>query len=87
VLRLLADQKPPLACLGPTLDRGGRTGLAVAVTGGGTRYTLIFDPLTGGLLADEELLLRNPPALSGPTPRAISSWLFLTADRTDHLPG
>ncbi|BCB74557.1 hypothetical protein GCM10022251_81030 [Phytohabitans flavus] len=85
LLRLLANL-PGLQCEGPATDREGRNGVAVAVVTDLTRHRLIFDAFTGRLLAEEELWIRNPPALQGPVPRARSYWLFIADGRVDTLP-
>jgi hypothetical protein len=88
LLRVLANQTSGLECEGTTVDRIGRRGIAVAVNSNSdkARDRLIFDPVDGRLLADEQVILRNPPALSGPTPRTISYLLFLETGQVDHLP-
>lgn len=88
LLRVLASQSTGLECERVTVDRAGRTGIAVAVNSNSdkTRDRLIFDPATGRLLAAEQVILRNPPALSGKTPRTVSYWLFLDSSQIDDLP-
>jgi hypothetical protein len=88
LLRVLADQTTGLECEGSRVDRSGRTGIALAVNSNsnGVRDRLIFDPATGRLFAAEQVFLRNPPALSGPTPRTYTYWLFLDTRQVDHLP-
>ena len=60
ILRLLA-RTPALINRGRVIDRAGRRGVAVALdssySGLLTRYTWIFDPHTGALLSDEEMLI------------------------------
>jgi hypothetical protein len=60
ILRLLA-RIPGLINRGGVIDRAGRGGVAVALdssySGLLTRYTWIFDPHTGTLLGDDEMLL------------------------------
>jgi hypothetical protein len=86
LLRVLAADVRGLRCAGSVTDRAGRAGIAVDVVSDVARHRLIFDPFTGRLLAAEELLIRNPPALQGQVPRVRSYWLFLTNDRVDTLP-
>ncbi|MDQ7904676.1 hypothetical protein RB614_09100 [Phytohabitans sp. ZYX-F-186] len=88
LLRVLAGQNTGLECEGRTVDRAGRTGVAVAVNSHSdqTRDRLVFDPASGRLLAAEQVILRNPPALSGTTPRTVSYWLFLHTGQVDDLP-
>jgi len=52
-LRVLADMDG-LTYQDQVTDRLGRTGAAVSLTGGGVRYTLIFDRDTGLLLASQQ---------------------------------
>lgn len=82
ILRVLA-RSPGLIDSGEVTDRAGRRGVAVsldsAYTGLPTRYTLIFDPGTGGLLGEEESLLGNPGRLGvGPT-AVIAYTAFLSS--------
>jgi hypothetical protein len=60
ILRLLA-RTPALANRGSVIDRAGRPGVAVTLdssySGLLTRYTWIFDPRTGALLGNEEMLI------------------------------
>jgi len=88
LLRVLAMQTTGLRCEGGWKDRAGRRGIAVAVNSNSdhTRDRLIFDPVTGGLLAAEQVTLINPPALRGPTPRTQSYWLLLEARHVNDLP-
>lgn len=88
LLRVLAGQTSGLECENGAVDRKGRTGIAVAVNSNSdtSRDRLIFDAGDGRLLAAEQIVLRNPPALRGPTPRTQSYWLFLENSQVDHLP-
>jgi hypothetical protein len=52
LLRLIAVQ-PGVMLLGEVTDRAGRKAIAVAVTEGGVRFSLLFDRKTGVLLASE----------------------------------
>jgi hypothetical protein len=60
ILRFLA-RIPGLINRGSVIDRAGRPGVAVALdsrySGLLTRYTWIFDPHTGALLGDEQMLI------------------------------
>lgn len=60
ILRLLA-RTPALVNRGSVIDRAGRPGVAIALdssySGLLTRYTWIFDPRTGALLGNEEMLI------------------------------
>lgn len=66
--------------LGPMTDRAGRTGTALAVDSdyGGlpTRYILVFDDKTGGVLASEDVLTTTPGKLNVPIPAVISYELW-----------
>ncbi|MFC0532086.1 CU044_5270 family protein [Phytohabitans kaempferiae] len=88
LLRVLAGQTSGLECENGAVDREGRTGIAVAVNSNSdkTRDKLIFDPADGRLLAAEQIILRNPPALTGQTPRTVSYWLFLETSQVADLP-
>lgn len=64
---------------GRTIDRAGRPGLAVSVDSddGTSRDVLVFDPVTGRLLAYELVLLRNPGGLRGVFPAVQTYDLYL----------
>jgi hypothetical protein len=92
LLRLLAS-KPGVHVVGPTTDRLGRPGLAVAVTETGEvrgdpvkkrlstiEHTLIFDRRTGALLAYEPVLLEGGEN-TGPRPLSLGQEMVLTATR------
>jgi hypothetical protein len=76
ILRVLA-RSPGLIDSGEVIDRASRAGVAVsldsAYSGLPTRYTLIFDSHTGGLLGEEETLLGNPGKLNV-RPRAVIAY-------------
>lgn len=67
---------PGLELLGETVDREGRPGIAVGIESAGsglpTMHTLIFDPLDGRLLSEEQVLTRTAGALGVPVPSVIS---------------
>jgi hypothetical protein len=100
LLRLLAS-KPDVHVVGPTTDRLGRPGLAVAVTETGefrgdpvrdrvgvVEHTMIFDQRTGALLAYEPVLLEGGEH-AGPRPLSLGHEMLLTATRvgsTDERP-
>ncbi|TDD62640.1 hypothetical protein E1263_02680 [Kribbella antibiotica] len=79
LLTILSGQRKVVA-LGPITDRAGRTGPAFAVetdaSGLPTRYILIFDPSTGKLLANEEVLTTRAGKLNVRVPSVISYALF-----------
>lgn len=53
----VAARLPGVQLLGQARDSAGRSGIAVAMDDQGIRYTLIFDPFTSKLLAEEQLAL------------------------------
>ena len=63
---------PGVEYLGPTLDPEGRDGVAIGVTGSyrgvPSRYSLIFDPRTSGVLATETTALEPEGADGAPVP-------------------
>ncbi|NPV09468.1 MAG: CU044_5270 family protein [Anaerolineae bacterium] len=72
----VAAQIPGVELVGEVTDHAGRSGIAVAMRtefgGAAERFTLIFDPTTSALLAEERVLLEpadwtgaNPPAIIG----------------------
>ncbi|TDC35768.1 hypothetical protein E1261_00115 [Kribbella albertanoniae] len=79
VLRTLAGRGDVVA-LGRMSDRAGRPGLGFAVdttyTGWPRRHVLIFNPSTGTLLAEEDVLTGKPGALDLPFPSVIGYRLF-----------
>ncbi|MDW5325344.1 CU044_5270 family protein [Plantactinospora sp. KLBMP9567] len=62
VLRVLAPI-PSLRYEGEVTDVAGRAGIAVSLNGGPSTTTLVFDRTTGALLAHQESLNTQPPAL------------------------
>ncbi|MFJ9131241.1 CU044_5270 family protein [Streptomyces sp. NPDC102340] len=70
---------------GAVTDRAGRTGEAFSLTdrSGGlpSKRTLIFDPSTGKLLADEEQILQDPGKLNVAPNSVIGYTTFLTTER------
>ncbi|GAA6527449.1 hypothetical protein [Intrasporangium sp. DVR] len=78
-LRLLAGS-PDVHSLGAMTDRDGRPGRGFAVdsdlTGLPTRYVLIVDPLTGRLLASEQVLTERAGRLDVDVPAVISYVVF-----------
>jgi hypothetical protein len=82
ILRVLA-RSPGLINSGTVVDRVGRPGVAVslesAFSGLLTRYTLIFDPSTGGLLGEEETLIGKPRKLDVRTGAVLSYTDFLSS--------
>lgn len=83
VLRLLAEL-PGMTVAGTVVDRSGRTGEAFAIEsdfhGLPTRYIIIIDPSTGGLLGYEEMLTTTAGKLNVRIPAVISYRCYLTAD-------
>ena len=84
ILRLLA-RTPALINRGSVIDRAGRRGVAVALdsnySGLLTRYTWIFDPHTGALLGNEEMLI-DPGKLHVRKGSVISYTTYLSSGWT-----
>ncbi|MFB7419403.1 CU044_5270 family protein [Streptomyces sp. NPDC056210] len=84
LLRVLAEVNS-VHYMGTVKDRAGRTGEAFALSdrSGGlpSKRTLIFDPNTGKLLADEEQILDDPGKLNVAPNSVIGYATFLTAER------
>ena len=77
--------------IGSVTDRAGRTGTAVAMTGipsgvGLERHTLIFDPDTSMLLAEETVLLETVDWLDADPPIVIGYSTYLVSDITVTIP-
>ena len=77
--------------IGQATDRAGRTGTAVAMTGnpsgtGLERHTLIFDPETSMLLAEETVLLEGVDWLDADPPIVIGYNTYLVSDITAAIP-
>jgi hypothetical protein len=96
LLRLLAS-KPDVHVVGPTTDRLGRPGLAVAVTETGEirgdavdkrraviEHTLVFDQRTGALLAFEAVQLEGGET-PGPRPLSRGYEMVLKATRVGSI--
>jgi hypothetical protein len=92
LLRLLASD-PDVRVVGPSTDRLGRPGLAVAVTETGEfrghepgkehaviEHTMIFDQRTGALLAHENVLVEGGEN-AGPRPLSLGHEMVVTATR------
>jgi hypothetical protein len=84
LLRVLAETEG-VTYEGTVKDRAGRTGAAFSLSdqSGGlpSKRTLIFDPQTGTLLANEEQILDDPGALNV-KPNSVTGYMtFLTAER------
>jgi hypothetical protein len=81
---------PGLRLLGTTTDRGGRAGLAFAVTssasGGDVSYRYVVDPDTGAVLAHERILTGGAKALPVRRPAVISYVTYLTAEFVPAIP-
>ena len=79
LLRLLAEPDD-VRSLGRLTDRDGRVGQGFAVdsdlTGLPTRYVLIVDPVTGRLLASEQVLTERAGRLAVEVPAVISYVVF-----------
>jgi hypothetical protein len=88
VLRVLANEKG-FVFQGEVVDRAGRRGLAVGVdsaySGLPTRYSLIFDPLTGRLLASEQMLTTRAGKLNVKIPSVIGYSMWLADGRVDQI--
>lgn len=78
-----------LKVAGEVTDRAGRRGIGFSLDSdaGGlpTRETLIFDPDTGKLLGDEEILTKDAGKLNVRIPSVISYTVFLSARYTNSL--
>jgi len=77
--------------IGSATDRAGRTGTAVAMTGnpsgvGLERHTLIFDPDTSMLLAEETVLIETVDWLDATPPIVIGYNTSLVSDITATIP-
>lgn len=76
----VAASRPGLEPFGRVTDRAGRLGYALSVesdhTGLPTRYTAIFDPVTGRLLDLEQTLTRTAGSLNVPVPSTIGYTVF-----------
>ncbi|MFH9089847.1 CU044_5270 family protein [Streptomyces sp. NPDC017673] len=84
LLRVLADTKG-VVYAGTVKDRTGRTGEALSLTDrfGGlpNKRTLIFDPRTGNLLADEEQILNDTGKLNVEPYSVIGYVTFVKSER------
>ncbi|HEX3874107.1 MAG TPA: CU044_5270 family protein [Solirubrobacteraceae bacterium] len=82
VLRVLAEESG-LVDRGGVIDRAGRRGVAVSVdssySGKPTRYTLIFSPVTGGLLGSEAMLLGDAGRLHVRVPAIVDYTTILAS--------
>lgn len=56
----VATRIPGIESLGAAVDASGRRGTALAVTAGGTRYEIIFDPITSELLGTRHVVMDDP---------------------------
>jgi hypothetical protein len=77
--------------IGPVTDRIGRAGTAVAMTGdqsgaGRERRTLIFDPETSMLLAEEQVLLDKVPWIDAEPPLVIGYNTYLASEIVETIP-
>jgi hypothetical protein len=76
----VAASRPGLQSFGRVTDRAGRNGFALSVesehSGLPTRYTAIFDPVTGRLLDLEQTLTRDAGRLNVPVPATIGYTVF-----------
>lgn len=76
----LAVSRPGLQPYGRVTDRAGRNGFALSVesdhSGLPTRYTAIFDPVTGRLLDLEQTLTTTAGRLNVPVPSTIAYTVF-----------
>ena len=77
--------------IGSVTDRAGRTGTAVSMTNaqssrGLERRTLIFDPETSALLAEEEVILSKVDWLDAEPPVVIGYNTYLVSDVVAALP-
>jgi hypothetical protein len=77
--------------IGSVTDRAGRTGMAVSMTNaqssrGLERRTLIFDPETSALLAEEEVILDKVDWLDAEPPVVIGYNTYLVSDIVAAIP-
>jgi hypothetical protein len=76
----VAASRQGIEPFGRATDRAGRVGYALSVesdhTGLPTRYTAIFDPVTGRLLDLEQTLTRSAGSLNVPVPSTIGYTVF-----------
>ncbi|HWJ43307.1 MAG TPA: hypothetical protein VNR67_07730, partial [Solirubrobacterales bacterium] len=84
-----ALQAPGIEYLGPATDPNGRKGLAVGVTsnysGGPTVYSLVYDPESTAILANESTALA-PGYADADGPIVISATVYLESGSVDSLP-
>lgn len=71
----VAARLPGVQLLGPLKDSVGRPGVAVAMTADGVRHTLIFDPATSALLAEEQMAVENIRNYPAGTPVGYSTYV------------
>jgi hypothetical protein len=80
-----------VALIGSVTDRAGRTGTGVEMTNGGSsrgteRRTLMFDPVTSRLLAEEDVLIDQVDWLDADPPLVIGYDTYLVSDIVDAIP-
>jgi hypothetical protein len=89
LLTLLADEKD-IKADGQVIDRSGRRGIGFSVLtdGGGllTKRTLIFDPATGSVLGEEEMLTETAGKMNLPSPSVIEYKCFLSRGYVAEIP-
>jgi hypothetical protein len=83
VLRVLATI-PGLRHAGAAVDRAGRTGEALVLDTDGSglpaRHTLVVDPTTGTILANEEMLTEDAGRLNVSIPAVVKYETYLVAE-------
>jgi hypothetical protein len=80
-----------VVAIGSVTDRAGRSGIGVAMSNdqssrGPERRTLIFDPQTSMLLAEEDVLLKSVDWLDAEPPLLIGYNTYLVSDITTTIP-
>lgn len=89
VLSLLADQ-PGITADGTVTDRVGRTGNAFSIITAGnglpTRFTMIFDPVTGMLNGIEKTLTETAGKLNVSIPAVIAYEAYTVRDYVNEIP-
>jgi hypothetical protein len=89
LLTLLADEKD-ITADGEVIDRSGRRGIGFSVLtdGGGlpTKRTLIFDPVTGSVLGQEQMLTETAGKMNVPIPSVIEYESYLSRSYVAEIP-
>jgi hypothetical protein len=84
-----AIQTPGIEYLGPEVDPNGRNGLAIGVTssysGSPTLFSLVYDPESAAVLANEQTTL-EPEFADADAPIVTSATVYLGSGSIDSLP-